>query len=116
MESIKIKFKSIQSKISSLNVSQNKSTELYILLYFIFLFCLKYVDFFKYIILSCIAFSENEKIIIDEDKIKPLLKAFFNQKKKENTEQKTIERNTGVINIMNKKITTTFRRTATKTS
>ena len=51
LESIKIKFKSIQSKISSLNVSQNKSTELYILLYFILLFCLKDVYFFKYIIL-----------------------------------------------------------------
>ena len=114
LESIKIKFKPIRSKISSLNVSQNKITELYIPLYFTFLFCLKDVDFFKYVILSCITFSENGKIIFNEDKIKPSLKAFFEQKKEENAEPKTIVRNSGVINTMNKKTTTTFRRTATK--
>ena len=115
LESIKIKFKPIRSKISALNISQNKITELYIPLYFTFLFCIKDVDFFKYVILSCITFSANDKIIFDEDKIKPSLKAFFEQKKKEKVEPKIVVRNSGVINTINKKTTTTtFRRTATK--
>ena len=113
LESIKIKFTPIRSKISALD-SQNKITELYIPLYFTFLFCIKDVDFFKYVILSCITFSENDKIIFDEDKIKPSLKAYFEQRREENAEPKTIVRNSGVINTMNKKTTTTFRRTATK--
>ena len=114
LESIKIKFKPIRSKLGSFSVMQNKTTELQIPLYFAFLFCLKDIDFFKYIILSCITFSENEKIIFDKEKIKPSLKAFFNQKKEENVELKPIVRNSGVINTISKKTSTTFRRTVTK--
>ena len=57
LESIKINFKPIRSKISSINNLQKKIT-LYVPLYFTFLFCLKDIDFFKYILLSCITFSE----------------------------------------------------------
>lgn len=114
LESIKIKFKPIHCKIGSLKNSSNKTIELYIPLYFTFLFCLKDVDFFKAILLSCITFSENEKIFFDENKVRPALKAFFDQKKEENKETKVVMRNSGQISTMNKKTTTTFRRTATK--
>ena len=113
LESIKINFKPIRSKISSINNLQKKIT-LYVPLYFTFLFCLKDIDFFKYILLSCITFSENDKIIFDENLIKPALKAFFTQKKEEKEEPKPVMRNSGAINSMNKKNTTAFRRTATK--
>ena len=55
LESIKIIFKPIKSKISSLNNFPSKESNpkkniiLYIPLYFAFIFCLKDVDFFKYI-------------------------------------------------------------------
>ena len=114
LESIKIKFKPIHCKIGSLKNSSNKTIELYIPLYFTFLFCLKDVDFFKAILLSCITFSENEKIFFDENKVRTALKAFFDQKKEENKETKVVMRNSGQISTMNKKTTTTFRRTATK--
>ena len=113
LESIKINFKPIRSKISSMNNLPKKIT-LYIPLYFTFLFCIKDIDFFKYILLSCITFSENDKIIFDENLIKPALKAFFNQKNEEKEEPKPVMRNSGAINTMNKKNTTAFRRTATK--
>ena len=113
LESIKINFKPIRTKISSMNNLPKKIT-LYIPLYFTFLFCIKDIDFFKYILLSCITFSENDKIIFDENLIKPALKAFFNQKNEEKEEPKPVMRNSGAINTMNKKNTTAFRRTATK--
>ena len=119
VESIKIIFKPIKSKISSLNNFPSKESNpkkniiLYIPLYFAFIFCLKDVDFFKYILLSCIIFSENDKIIFDENLIKPALKALFSQKKEEKNQNK-IARNSGVINTVNKKSNKTFRRTATK--
>ena len=120
LESIKIIFKPIKSKISSLNNFPSKESNpkkniiLYIPLYFAFIFCLKDVDFFKYILLSCIIFSENDKIIFDENLIKPALKALFSQKKEEKNDQNKIARNSGVINTVNKKSNKTFRRTATK--
>ena len=120
LESIKIIFKPIKSKISSLNNFPSKESNpkkniiLYIPLYFAFIFCLKDVDFFKYILLSCIIFSENDKIIFDENLIKPALKALFSQKKEAKNDQNKIARNSGVINTVNKKSNKTFRRTATK--
>ena len=120
LESIKIIFKPIKSKISSLNnlplkeSNPKKNIILYIPLYFAFIFCLKDVDFFKYILLSCIIFSENDKIIFDENLIKPALKALFSKKKEEKNDQNKIARNSGVINTVNKKSNKTFRRTATK--
>ena len=113
LESIKINFEPIRSKISSLNNIPKKIT-LYIPLYYTFLFCLKDIDFFKYILLSCITFSENEKIIFDENLIKPALKAFFNQKNEETEEPKPVMRNSGAINTLNKKNTTAFKRAITK--
>ena len=89
LESIKVIFKPIRSKFNaltnlSLKESSSKlSTVLYIPLYFAFIFCIKDVDFFKYILLSCITFSEKEKITFDESLLKPALKALFQQKKNE---------------------------------
>ena len=120
LESIKIIFKPIKSKISSLNNfiskenNQNMNITLYIPLYFAFIFCLKDVDFFKYILLSCITFSENDIITFDENLIKPALKALFNQKKEEKNEPEPDSRKSGVISAVNKKNTKTFRRTVTK--
>ena len=121
LESIKINFKQIRSKISALsNFSSNnknlkKTITLYIPLYFAFIFCIKDVDFFKYILLSCITFSENEKIIFDESKIRPALKALFTKKREEaNNPSKKPQRSSGVISSINKKNTTNFRKAASK--
>ena len=120
LESIKIIFKLIKSKISTLNKKSSKEIDsqnnivLYIPLYFAFIFCLKDVDFFKYILLSCITFSENEEIIFDETLIKPALKAMFKQMKEEKEESKKKARSSDVFNIMNKKNTSNIRRTGSK--
>jgi len=120
LESIKIIFKPIRSKISALdnlNTKENnfkKQTILYIPLYFVFIFCMKNTDFFKYILLSCITFSENGNISLNENLIRPALKAYFNLKKKENYDSPKINRNSGVINTISKKVNKNIKRTATK--
>ena len=120
LESIKVIFKPIRSKFNALNnlslkeSSSKLSTVLYIPLYFAFIFCIKDVDFFKYILLSCITFSEKEKITFDESLLKPALKALFQQKKNEEVESKINARNSGVVDPIAKKNTTTFRRAVSK--
>ena len=120
LESIKVIFKPIRSKFNALsNLTLKESSSklskiLYIPLYFAFIFCIKDVDFFKYILLSCITFSEKEKITFDESLLKPALKALFQQKKSEEVESKINARNSGVVDPIAKKNTTTFRRAVSK--
>lgn len=121
LESIKLNFQPIRSKIAALSSFSSKEKKnkitLHIPLYFTFIFCLKDVDFFKYILLSCITFTEDEKIIFNEAMIKPALKAIFTQKKEEkNQKSKNHLRNSGIINTLNKKSTTStnLRRTLSK--
>ena len=115
LESIKIYFKPIRSKINTLNKDLfSKKIVLNIPLYFAFLFCAKDVDFFKYILLSCITFSKNEKIIFNEQLIKPTLNALFIYKKDEisNNSAKNTDKNK--IKSYAKKKTVNYRKTSTK--
>ena len=120
LESIKVIFKPIRSKFNALsNLTLKESSSklskiLYIPLYFAFIFCIKDVDFFKYILLSCITFSEKENITFDESLLKPALKALFQQIKLEKEEPKINARNSGIVDQVVKKNTTTFRRAISK--
>ena len=120
LESIKVIFKPIRSKFNALsNLTLKESSSklskiLYIPLYFAFIFCIKDVDFFKYILLSCITFSEKENITFDESLLKPALKALFQQIKLEKEEPKINARNSGMVDPVVKKNTTTFRRAISK--
>ena len=103
LESIKVIFKPIRSKFNALsNLTLKESSSklskiLYIPLYFAFIFCIKDVDFFKYILLSCITFSEKENITFDESLLKPALKALFQQIKLEKEDPKINARNSGMV-------------------
>ena len=120
LESIKVIFKPIRSKFNALsNLTLKESSSklskiLYIPLYFAFIFCIKDVDFFKYILLSCITFSEKENITFDESLLKPALKALFQQIKLEKEDPKINARNSGMVDPVVKKNTTTFRRAISK--
>ena len=120
LESIKVIFKPIRSKFNALsNLTLKESSSklskiLYIPLYFAFIFCIKDVDFFKYILLSCITFSEKENITFDESLLKPALKALFQQIKLEQEDPKINARNSGMVDPVVKKNTTTFRRAISK--
>ena len=123
LESIKINFTPVRNKINALskfplkeNENTTKKTVLYIPLYFAFIFCIKDIDFFKYILLSCINFSEKDKIIFDESKIKPALKGIFNLKKEvinKGAKENNL-RSSGILHQINKKNVNNYRKAVSK--